>query len=359
MAPDSFIPGIELKNITKIFDTVKALTNVNLTVSHGEFSVVVGPSGCGKSTLLRIISGLEAPTTGKIFINGKDITSVEASKRNIAMVFQDYALYPQMSVWQNIDFCLRLKKINKNERKSRVKKVIEILRLNSLERRKPASLSGGQKQRVALARAIVREPALFLFDEPLSNLDARLRLQTREEILAVHRNAGKCSLYVTHDQSEAMTMADQIIVLNNGIIQQQGTPQEVYQKPANIFVAGFFGTPIMNFLRVEKNDENETIRIGEKVIHGLSIPRNRRKAILGIRPENLTISERGQVGGFVEAAEFLGDHKTVAINFDNHIIWCKATQSLAVPGRGKKIYFSIDSDSLHWFDTETKKRLEE
>lgn len=358
MPSNSFTPGIQLKNITKVFDKVKALENINLTVGPGEFIVVVGPSGCGKSTLLRIIAGLETPTVGEIFINGKSVNNIQPSKRNIAMVFQDYALYPQMSVWQNIDFCLRLKKIDKNERKSRVKKVIEILRLNGLERRKPASLSGGQKQRVALARAIVREPALFLFDEPLSNLDARLRLKTREEILSVHRNAKKCSLYVTHDQSEAMTMADRIIVLNNGVIQQKGTPQEVYQKPTNRFVAGFFGSPIMNFLNVER-DSNETIHIGETRIHGLSIPQNRRKAILGVRPENLKISEKGQLKGYADAAEFLGDHKTVAIAFNNNVIWCKIPESVSVPRKGERISLSIDRSFIHWFDSETEERFEE
>lgn len=240
--------AVELQNIKKSFGTVEVIDGIDLSIQEGEFIAFVGPSGSGKSTLLRMIAGLENATDGEIFIDGKDVTFAEPSDRGIAMVFQSYALYPHMNVYENIAFNLRLARFSKAEIETRVAEAARILRLDDLLQRSPAQLSGGQRQRVAIGRAIVRHPRVFLFDEPLSNLDAALRVQMRLEIERLHREIGATMIYVTHDQVEAMTLADRIVALNDGDIQQIGAPLELYAKPTNQFVAGFIGSPKMNFL---------------------------------------------------------------------------------------------------------------
>ncbi|PLU48369.1 sn-glycerol-3-phosphate ABC transporter ATP-binding protein UgpC [Sinorhizobium medicae] len=241
--------SLQILNACKSYGTVEVLKDINLDVQSGEFVVFVGPSGCGKSTLLRTIAGLEDITAGEIRLGGKRINDVDAAKRGVAMVFQSYALYPHMTVAQNMGFSMRLAKAPKKETEERVRKAAHILQLEKLLERKPAQLSGGQKQRVAIGRAIVREPKVFLFDEPLSNLDAELRVQMRAELAQLHRRLGNTMIYVTHDQVEAMTLADKMVVLNVGKVQQVGHPLELYDNPDNMFVAGFVGTPRMNFIK--------------------------------------------------------------------------------------------------------------
>ncbi len=241
--------GLNLINVKKSFGSVDVIHGVDLEVDDGEFVVFVGPSGCGKSTLLRLVAGLEETTSGAISIDGYDVTSVEPADRGIAMVFQSYALYPHMTVAENMGFGLKMTGTPKSEVDMRVSKAAEILHLNVLLDRKPKQLSGGQRQRVAIGRSIVREPKIFLFDEPLSNLDAELRVQMRLEISKLHKELGATMIYVTHDQVEAMTLADKIVVLRDGIIEQAGQPMDIYRDPDNVFVAGFIGSPRMNFFR--------------------------------------------------------------------------------------------------------------
>ena len=266
--------SVELGRITKSFGAVKVIEQIDLTVEKGEFVCFVGPSGSGKSTLLRMIAGLETVSGGDVLIDGQDVTFAEPSDRGIAMVFQSYALYPHMNVYDNIAFNLRLSKFSKSEITARVKEAARILRLDELLQRSPAQLSGGQRQRVAIGRAIVRHPKVFLFDEPLSNLDAALRVQMRLEIERLHRELGTTMIYVTHDQVEAMTLADRIVALDAGVIQQVGPPLELYARPANRFVAGFIGSPKMNFLpgRVQSVTGTEASIKVDGSAAGLTIP---------------------------------------------------------------------------------------
>ncbi|WP_068110877.1 ABC transporter ATP-binding protein [Tropicimonas marinistellae] len=279
---------VVLKNVKKSFGAVEVIKGVDLTIESGEFCVFVGPSGCGKSTLLRMISGLEEQTSGTIEIDGKDVSNAEPSKRGIAMVFQSYALYPHLTVRDNIGFGLSLARTPKPEIKRRVEETAEILQLGPLLDRKPKELSGGQRQRVAIGRSIVRNPKVFLFDEPLSNLDAALRSQMRIELTDLHANLGTTMIYVTHDQVEAMTMADKIVVLNGGVIEQVGSPMDLYERPATPFVAGFIGSPKMNLYE-------------GKVAEAMGC------ATYGIRPEHVVISDaEGQWTGRVRHVERLG-----------------------------------------------------
>ncbi len=287
---------VELKNISKIYsDTTKVVDDVNLKINDKEFVVLVGPSGCGKSTTLRMIAGLEEITDGEIFIDGKLVNEVSPKDRDIAMVFQNYALYPHMTVFENMAFGLKIRKFSKSEIKQRVEEASKILGLNDLLNRKPKALSGGQRQRVALGRAIVRKPKVFLFDEPLSNLDAKLRVQMRTEISKLHLKLEATMIYVTHDQVEAMTMGDRIVVMKDGIIQQIDKPIDLYNNPNNKFVASFIGSPAMNFIngKIEKgngfnfiSDKKQfTIKLPEKHESILEAFINK-KITLGIRPEN-------------------------------------------------------------------------
>ena len=277
-----------LKNIYKSFGSTTIIDGLNLEVDYAEFLVLLGPSGCGKSTTLRLLAGLENVTTGTIFINGKDVTRLEPRERDIAMVFQNYALYPTMTVAQNIGFGLKAKKLSASSIQKKVLETADILGLTHLLNRKPNSLSGGQQQRVAIGRAIVRKPKVFLFDEPLSNLDANLRLEMRTEITRLHRELGATTIFVTHDQEEAMAMADRIVIMNNGLIEQVGTPSEIYFQPKTRMVAKFIGNPSMNFLsgKICKNYEVETA-IGK--VKSNYLPAKGQNVEVAIRPENIKL----------------------------------------------------------------------
>ena len=289
--------ALKLENVCKSFGAVEVLKNIDLTVEEGEFVVFVGPSGCGKSTLLRVIAGLEDATSGTVSIDGELVNNVPPAKRGIAMVFQSYALYPHLSVRGNMELGLKQEKQPKAVIEERVSKAVKMLDLDAYVDRRPSDLSGGQRQRVAIGRAIVREPKLFLFDEPLSNLDAALRMNTRIEIADLHRTLSASMIYVTHDQTEAMTLADKIVVLRDGRVEQVGSPMELYNNPANQFVAGFLGSPSMNFLTKSAD----------------SVPAG---ATLGIRPEHLSIVKDGRIKGDVTHVERLGGDTNLLVMSD-------------------------------------------
>jgi len=294
--------NVLLKNITKTFDEVVAVNKVNLEIADREFVVLVGPSGCGKTTTLRMIAGLEQITEGEIYIGGRLVNKLTPKDRNIAMVFQSYALYPHMKVLDNMAFGLKMRKVPKEERGGLVNKAADILGIQNLLGRKPKQLSGGQRQRVALGRAIVRDPEVFLFDEPLSNLDAKLRVQMRTELKKLHERLQATVVYVTHDQVEAMTMGDRIVVMNEGVVQQVGTPMELYNKPANLFVAGFIGSPAMNFIPCQLLEENSRLYLDTgdfKIPLPDSITSKvqaveEREFVFGVRPEDMHEKGPGQ-----------------------------------------------------------------
>ncbi|SFG26385.1 carbohydrate ABC transporter ATP-binding protein, CUT1 family [Palleronia marisminoris] len=304
--------GVKLTNVQKSFGAVDVIKGVSLEVPKGEFGVFVGPSGCGKSTLLRMIAGLEDTSGGKIEIGGRDVTNVEPAKRGVAMVFQSYALYPHLSVAENMGFSLRLARAPRAEREEKVREAARILQLSDHLDKKPSALSGGQRQRVAIGRAIVREPDVFLFDEPLSNLDAELRVQMRLELTRLHRQIGATMIYVTHDQIEAMTLADDIFVLKGGHVMQSGRPLTLYDDPDNRFVAGFIGSPSMNFIEgvVSHRDETGITVRGEEGELRVALQGNKpgegTKVMLGVRPEHLEPVETGGLPVTVEVAEELG-----------------------------------------------------
>jgi lactose/L-arabinose transport system ATP-binding protein len=306
--------GVRLSNVTKNFGAAEVIKGVSMDIAQGEFAVFVGPSGCGKSTLLRMIAGLEETNSGRIEIEGRDVTDVEPADRGVAMVFQSYALYPHLTVFENMAFSLRLAHAPKAQVQEKVNEAARILRLEEQLGKKPSQLSGGQRQRVAIGRAIVRQPKVFLFDEPLSNLDAELRVQMRLELTRLHRQIGATMIYVTHDQVEAMTLADKIFVLRNGLVQQAGAPLTLYDDPDNRFVGGFIGSPSMNFLRgkvTERRGENVEIALDNGDPHRLSARvvsdtvAAGTPVTLGIRPEHLGIGESG-AAATIEMAEELG-----------------------------------------------------
>jgi sn-glycerol 3-phosphate transport system ATP-binding protein len=335
--------SISLRNVVKRYGTgpkaVPVIHGVNAEIAHGEFIVIVGPSGCGKSTLLRMVAGLEEITGGEIAINGKVVNNVEPSDRDIAMVFQNYALYPHMSVFDNMAYGLKIAKVPLDEIKARVDKAAKILEIGPFLARKPRELSGGQRQRVAMGRAIVRQPQVFLFDEPLSNLDAKLRAQTRLEIQKLHRELGITSLFVTHDQVEAMTLAQRMIVMNGGVMEQFGTPEEVYTRPATTFVASFIGSPPMNLLK--------------------SAPDAKPGVITGVRPEHLDITAVGWALQ-VEAVEMLGAERLVygrwTHSSTDELVIIRTEESHAVPVLGTTIHVTPRPDRIHHFDAATGKR---
>ena len=332
--------SISLNSIVKRYGTgqaaVPVIHGVNAEIKDGEFIVIVGPSGCGKSTLLRMVAGLEEITGGTISIGARVVNNLEPAKRDIAMVFQNYALYPHMSVFDNMAYGLKIAKVAKEEIKARVDKAAKILELGHLLERKPRALSGGQRQRVAMGRAIVRQPQVFLFDEPLSNLDAKLRAQTRIEIQKLHRELGITSLFVTHDQVEAMTLAQRMIVMNAGNMEQFGTPEEVYHTPASIFVASFIGSPPMNLLH--------------------HAPNSRPGTILGIRPEHMDITASGWEVR-VDTVELLGAERLVYATMGGDSLIVRIDEGSASPKVGDTIHVTPREDRLHWFDTQTGKRL--
>jgi multiple sugar transport system ATP-binding protein len=309
-------PHVELRRVTKRYGAVTAITDLNLTVDKGSFTALLGPSGCGKSTLLRMVAGLEEITAGQCFIDGDDVTDVPPAQRRIAMVFQSYALYPHMTVRQNIAFSLSVAGQPKKVQNERALEVARILQLESYLDRRPAELSGGQRQRVAIGRALVRKPEVFLFDEPLSNLDAKLRVQMRVELAKLHADLGTTMIYVTHDQTEAMTLADKIVVLDKGVISQVGSPLELYNAPANKFVAAFIGSPGMNFIGVDIaaiNNQTASVVLpgGRTAEIGVGASAGGRSAELGVRPEHLTIIDpndpKAAFAGAVAIIERLGN----------------------------------------------------
>src|SRR5450759_5141597 len=332
---------IQLKGVKKSYGTNKVIHGVDAQIADGEFIVIVGPSGCGKSTLLRMIAGLEAITEGEISIGGRVVNDLEPKDRDIAMVFQNYALYPHMSVFDNMAYGLKIARVPIEEIRTRVDKAARILEIESFLARKPRELSGGQRQRVAMGRAIVRQPQVFLFDEPLSNLDAKLRAQTRLEIQKLHRELGITSLFVTHDQVEAMTLAQRMIVMNAGLVEQFGTPEEVYSRPASTFVASFIGSPPMNLLKNAPDSPVDTIT--------------------GIRPEHLEITPTGWPLK-VDAVEMLGAERLVygrwAHGSADELVIIRTEESHGVPGLGSTIHVTPRADKLHWFDNSSGKRKE-
>jgi multiple sugar transport system ATP-binding protein len=326
------VSTIRLDHVSKVYPNgAEAVTDLNLEVQEGEFTILVGPSGCGKTTALRMVAGLEDITEGTIEIGGRVVNDLSPRDRDIAMVFQNYALYPHMTVEENIGFALRLKKMPKEEMRQKVREAAEILGLTEHLRRKPAQLSGGQRQRVAMGRAIVREPAAFLMDEPLSNLDAKLRVQMRAEVSRIQRRVGVATLYVTHDQTEAMTMGDRVAVMRAGRLQQIDAPQALYDRPANLFVAAFIGSPAMNLYPATVAQDGGSLLLGEQTLQLPSRLRDEtaiggykgREVVVGIRPENLTdAATAGEDGGgrrlqgTVDLVEALGAEKLVHFHID-------------------------------------------
>ncbi len=362
-----------LKNINKKYESGNvAVKDINIQIKDKEFAILVGPSGCGKTTTLRMIAGLEDITTGELFIDNRMVNSIPPKDRDIAMVFQNYALYPHMTVYENMAFGLKLRKFSKDEIKKRVNEAAKILELEDYLDRKPRALSGGQRQRVALGRAIVRKPKVFLFDEPLSNLDAKLRVQMRTEISKLHRKLEATMIYVTHDQIEAMTMGERIIVMKDGIIQQIDTPLNIYNSPLNKFVAGFIGSPSMNFIegnlvdqdgvKFISKDRQLTIRIKEK-LSGNFIQHINKKIWLGVRPEDIYNINDSSVTDYVsefetllEVVEPLGNEVLLYFNIDS--TQCVARiQVREVPINGSIKKLKINNKNIHLFDFATERKI--
>lgn len=367
--------GLSIQNVQKSFGETHILKGIDLEIKDGEFVILVGPSGCGKSTLLNCIAGLEEVTSGSILMGDTDMTFAAPKDRDIAMVFQSYALYPNMNVRKNIAFGLEIRKVPKDEIEEIVQKVAKLLQIENLLDRKPSQLSGGQRQRVAMGRSLARQPQVFLFDEPLSNLDAKLRVEMRAEIKKLHQRLGTTIVYVTHDQIEAMTLADRIAVMKGGILQQFGTPQEVYDDPANMFVAGFMGSPSMNFLKVEVGGTEGNYHVlvaSEGHTHKLSVPSAEnglakyvgKEVVLGVRPEQLThVMPHVEEGEFVtkvpikvELTEPTGADTLVLTRINDEECECRVHPAEAgKPGDMMDILFNMEK--AVFFDLETEDRI--
>ncbi len=361
--------AVSLQNICKIYDGgVKAVDNVNIEIEDKEFVVLVGPSGCGKSTTLRMVAGLEDISSGTLTIDGKVMNDVPPKDRDIAMVFQNYALYPHMTVYDNMAFGLKIRKLPKEEIDQRVREAAKLLDIEALLERKPKALSGGQRQRVAVGRAIVRNPKVFLFDEPLSNLDAKLRVQMRAEISNLHNRLQATMIYVTHDQVEALTMADKIVVMKLGVIQQIGGPMELYNEPDNKFVAGFIGSPPMNFITVgvEKDGDKVYLRSASFTLDVTDAqakflsPYIGKKVTFGIRPEDVEFSHTQQKGktinGNVSVVEPLGSETQVYVSTDNADIVGKIDPSV-IPTVGEPVSLLVNMEKARFFDLDTELRI--
>src|SRR6266550_923934 len=357
---------VTFDHLTKAYaDGTVAVKDLDLLIKDGEFLVLVGPSGCGKTTALRCLAGLEEITAGQIKIDARVVNRVPSKDRNIAMVFQSYALYPHMTVFNNLAFGLKLLKTPKQEIKRRVDEAARILNLETLLDRKPRALSGGQRQRVALGRAIVREPAAFLMDEPLSNLDAKLRVQTRAEILRLQRRLETTTVYVTHDQVEAMTMGDRIAVMSQGVLQQVGPPPELYERPVNKFVAAFIGSPAMNFATVHADQGK--LKMGEQLLNlsgsraKIAEQRHGKQLEIGFRPEDLEIANGTGDGAVsfpanVDVVEYLGNQELLHAQVEGNEIVALVASDRKVQV-GDKVEFTIPNDKLHMFDPETEESL--
>jgi len=349
---------VKLRDIRKSFGSVEVIKGVDIDVDDGEFVVIVGPSGCGKSTLLRLIAGLEDITSGTLEIDGQSVNDLEPSKRGIAMVFQTYAIFPHMTVRENVAFGLTINKISKEEKDKKVAEAARVLQMEHLLDRLPSELSGGQRQRVAIGRAIVRDPKVFLFDEPLSNLDAALRMDMRMEIGKLHQSLGASMIYVTHDQVEAMTLADKIIVLKDGRVMQVGAPMELYHEPANLFVAGFLGAPSMNFIKVTVEDvTNGMATISNTSLERAAVPTKSREfkvgqeATLGVRPQYLhpVAGDAGMLHGRVSLTERLGSETVldVTLRSGDQLIAALPEDTILAPGTN--VSFDFDPDQAHLF----------
>ena len=360
---------VELKNLSKKYGKVTAVQNMDLVIPHNQFLVLVGPSGCGKSTTLRMIAGLEEITGGEIFINDERVNDKDPKDRNVSMVFQNYALYPHMSVEENLGFSLKIAKVKSEEIEKRVNEAVNILGLEDLRSRKPSQLSGGQRQRVAMGRAIVRRPDAFLFDEPLSNLDAKLRTQMRTEIKKLHQKLKTTIIYVTHDQVEAMTLADRIIIMKDGYIEQIGSPIEVFSKPANVFVATFIGSPPMNIFSAEIINSNNNIKI--KLDDNLYFDctedqknklQNKKNIFLGIRAEDIMPVDNNTNTSFwffkrnVDIVEPLGTETQLFITINDKEIISRMYNPYEV-NVGDELNFQVDPSKVHFFDKETEKAI--
>jgi multiple sugar transport system ATP-binding protein len=358
---------VSLQRVVKKYGDVEAVRAIDLDIPDNEFVVLVGPSGCGKSTTLRMIAGLEELTSGDIRIGGEVVNDLPPKDRDIAMVFQNYALYPHMTAFENMSFGLRLRKFSKQEIRARVENAARILDITDLLDRRPKALSGGQRQRVAMGRAIVRNPKVFLFDEPLSNLDAKLRVQMRTEIKRVHQKVKTTTVYVTHDQVEAMTLADRVVVMNNGRIEQVGAPQELYHNPKTRFVAGFIGSPAMNFIpcRLAQNGAGLKVRVSDAIT--LPVPESRaardrafagRDLVLGLRPEHLTEPRRSEGNGASEftvtldVVEPLGMETMVFFTVNGQEI-CARVDPAAAKGPGEPMRLAANVEHMHLFDPAT------
>ena len=358
-----------LKDLNKVYPNgVQAVFDFNLEIKDKEFIVLVGPSGCGKSTTLRMVAGLEDITSGELYIDNALVNDQAPKDRNIAMVFQSYALYPHMTVYDNMAFGLKLRKMPKNEIEEKVNDAAETLGLTEYLKRKPAALSGGQRQRVALGRAIVRNAKVFLMDEPLSNLDAKLRVQMRGELIKLHKRIETTTIYVTHDQIEAMTMADRIVVMNDGYIQQVDTPKDIYDWPINKFVAGFMGTPPMNFLEGVVNKKGEFLINNQKIV----LPKEQLKIvedfhlidepiIIGIRPEDIHDGDKTKFPNTtidieVDVAELLGSETNIYMTLNDSNV-CAVVDGKAGIQIGEKLTMSLDPAKMHFFDVDTELRL--
>lgn len=354
-----------IKNVTKKYKGISAIKDMNLDVKDKEFITLVGPSGCGKTTTLKMIAGLEAITSGNIYIGNRLINDVPPKDRKIAMVFQEYALYPHMTAYENIAFGLKIRHEPKKEIDKKVKKVAKMMELTELLNRNPGLLSGGERQRVALCRAIVRNPDVFLFDEPLSNLDSKLRTQARNDLIKLHRRLGVTSIYVTHDQTEAMTMGDRVAVMSKGVIQQTGTPVELYDHPRNKHVAGFIGSPAMNFINsrlLRKNGavwiENLSFLIPDNYI---SLIKNyiNEEVIFGIRPEDISLStnRKNSISMEVEMIEPLGTEVIVYLTLENYSFTCLTDRKAMRLDRGEKVKVTFDLEKIHLFDKDTERAI--
>jgi sn-glycerol 3-phosphate transport system ATP-binding protein len=347
---------INLKNLQKSYGKTKVIHDLSVDIKEGELVVIVGPSGCGKSTLLRMVAGLEDINSGSILFDNKEVNDLEPRERNIAMVFQNYALYPHMTVFQNMSYSLKILKIPKDEINSRVQKAAEILELGELLERRPSQLSGGQRQRVAMGRAIVRDPVAFLFDEPLSNLDAKLRVQMRLEIKKLQAQLKTTSLYVTHDQVEAMTLADRMVVMNEGNVEHVGTPLEVYTKPKTLFTAQFIGSPAMNILKGECQSSQINLSSGAKL---KTNSKHNGKVNVGLRPEDFTINEKGPIKLNVELVELIGANTLIhgRLENSNEILVASIAGVISESEIGNQINLSFDENKLHLFNINSDQRI--
>lgn len=364
--------SLKINNLTRKYGNVNALDNFSLEVNSGEFMVLLGPSGCGKTTVVRCIAGLAKPNTGQIYIGDQLVNQLAPKDRDVAMVFQNYALYPHMNVYENIAFPLKMRKVSKQEIKDKVRNIAQLLGIENFLNRKPKELSGGQMQRVALGRALVREPKIFLMDEPLSNLDAKLRTYMRTEIKKLQRKIGITTLYITHDQIEAMSMADKIAVMNSGLVQQIGTAEQIYNKPANTFVADFVGSPSMNFLnyKVTENDDYN-IKGLELNSTGLVFPINKlpfklyskKNIVIGIRPRDILFLDNEDFNGIkiegkISFTELLGDNSLaeIKIGIDNSVKVTNTDPNFDLTV-GKQVTVGIPYERIHFFDPTTGNRL--